>query len=307
MRTLISHRLLGLRLDCCDASGVASFRRTFLPTQWIARGAHERRPDARQRRPRHHDLRRAGSKGHEPCRIDIHIDTKGPVNIFNCSSALPAAEPPTQPSPPPSRYGCEPISPGQCVPLAIGAKPKQSLRTKLDALLANTEVPSAVAAGFFQHARRFAAGRPAATALETQVFDLFRSMPPEQKAILSCSVASFDGIKREERDRLFDAAISQNVDSPLDAETLATAFVRELTSRVGSQVFGDVLALDQERPGATGSSTPPAPRVSKSSCASAPSMGCAPTNSRRRSIPAITCHRRCSSTARRSWSMARRS
>jgi hypothetical protein len=130
--------------------------------------------------------------------IDIRIETQGPVNIYNCTSAPPCLEPPA-PSPP--EPCTKPIAPGQCVPLSIGSKPKQSLRTKLDSLLANTTVPSAVASAFFQHARRFAAGRAPANALETEVFDFFRALPAQMKSILSCSAAAFDGITPSERQR----------------------------------------------------------------------------------------------------------
>jgi hypothetical protein len=123
------------------------------------------------------------------------------------------------------------------------------LRTKLDSLLQNTKVPSAIAGGFFQHARRFSAGQSAANPLETEVFSFFRTLPPELKSILSCSVASFDGITRDERDRLFDPSIPQNPNVPLDADALATAFVKEIKQRVGVQVFDDPHALEQERPG----------------------------------------------------------
>jgi hypothetical protein len=135
------------------------------------------------------------------------------------------------------------------VPLSIGSKPKQSLRTKLDSLLHNTRVPSAIAGGFFQHARRFSAGQAPANALETEVFRFFQSLPADMKSILSCSVASFDGIAPGERNRLFDPSIPQNPNVPLDADMLATAFVKEITQRVGVQVFEDPHALEQERPG----------------------------------------------------------
>jgi hypothetical protein len=124
------------------------------------------------------------------------------------------------------------VAPGQCVPLAIGSKPKQSLRTKLDALLQNAPVPSAIGSAFFQHARRFDAGHAPANPLEAEVFGFFGSLSPDMRSILACSVASFDGIAAGERDRLFDPSISQDPNAALDAETLATAFVRELKQRV---------------------------------------------------------------------------
>jgi hypothetical protein len=192
-----------------------------------------------------------GGKSTEPvgapnCRVDIHIESDGPVNIYNCTAGPPCPEP----CPPPlAECPTGPIAPGQCVPLSIGAKPKQSLRHKLDALLQNTRVPSAIAAGFFQHARRFAAGQSPANPLESEVFGFFQTLPPDMKSILACSVSSFDGITQDERSQLFDPSVSQDPNVPLDADTLATAFVKEITQRVGVQVFEDPHALEQERPG----------------------------------------------------------
>ncbi|MCU1376763.1 MAG: hypothetical protein JWO68_4049 [Actinomycetia bacterium] len=191
----------------------------------------------------------AGDNGAH-CRVDIRIDTPATVNIYNCTSGPPCPERRDDPRPPPAQEcAAGPIAPGQCVPLAIGSKPKQSLRTKLDSLLQNTRVPSAIASGFFQHARRFSTGQPAANPLETEVFSFFRTLPPESKSILACSVSSFDGITRAERDRLFASSIPQNPNVPLDADALATAFVKEINQRVGVQVFDDPHALEQERPG----------------------------------------------------------
>ena len=177
--------------------------------------------------------------------VEIKIEAGGDVNIYNCSDAPPS------PDPCGPRSECPPcaVAPGQCVPLAIGSKPKQSLRTKLDALLQNAPVPSAIGSAFFHHSRRFLAGHAPANPLEAEVFGFFHSLPSDMRSILSCSVASFDGISADERDRLFDDSISQDPSDPLDAETLATAFVRELKQRVGTEVFGDPDALDQERPG----------------------------------------------------------
>lgn len=203
----------------------------------VERGSGTERPD------RASSESRTGRDG--CCRIDIKIEADGDVNIYNCSNA----PPPPDPCAPPSE--CPPcaVAPGQCVPLSIGSKPKQSLRTKLDALLQNAPVPSAIGSAFFHHSRRFLAGHAPANPLEAEVFGFFDSLPPDMRSILSCSVASFDGIAADERDRLFDRSISQDPNAPLDADTLATAFVHELKQRVGDGVFGDPHALGQERPG----------------------------------------------------------
>ncbi len=202
------------------------------------RGSHSGEPASQSLEP--------GRQGDPPCRIDIRIESQGDVNIYNCSSAAPCPE--TSPPPVPE-CTTHPIAPGQCVPLSIGSKPKQSLRMKLDSLLQHTRVPSAIASGFFQHARRFAAGHAPANPLESKVFGFFDSLPTGMKSILSCSVASFDGIAQSERNQLFDPSIAQDANVPLDADTLATAFVHELKQRVGVQVFDEPHALEEERPG----------------------------------------------------------
>lgn len=201
------------------------------------RGSRTRKPTPEPTKPE--------SSAH--CCVDIRIENQGPINIYSCTSAPPGPAPCPEPCPPECPTG--PIAPGQCIPLSIGSKPKQSLRTKLDSLLQNTQVPSAIASGFFQHARRFSAGQTPANLLETEVFGFFQTLPADMKSILSCSVNSFDGITSDERNRLFDPSIPQNPNVPLDADTLATAFVKEITQRVGVQVFGDPHALEQERPG----------------------------------------------------------
>ncbi len=186
----------------------------------------------------------ASRKGHDACcAVEINIESEGDVNIYNCSPGA------AQPSPPGPEGPGGVIAPGQCVPLSIGSKPKQSLRTKLDALLEETRVPSAIGAAFFQHSRRFLAGASPHDSLEGEVFELFESLPGELQSILSCSVASFDGIAESERTVLLDPSIPQDAAVAIDAETLASAFVRELKERVGAEAFDDPHALEAERPG----------------------------------------------------------
>ena len=64
------------------------------------------------------------------CRCDspIQITNTGDVNVYPCTSDRDES-----PCPPIcSDCSADPIAPGQCVPLGIGAKPKQSQRSKLD-------------------------------------------------------------------------------------------------------------------------------------------------------------------------------
>ena len=62
-----------------------------------------------------------------------------------------------------------------CIPVLPGSKPKQSRRHKLDRLLANTRVPSALGAWFFHLARRYLAGKEAANAQEERTFIRLRN------------------------------------------------------------------------------------------------------------------------------------
>ena len=101
----------------------------------------------------------------------------------------------------------------------------------------------------FHHARRFTAGQSPANPFEQRAFQLFGSLSPELRSILSCSVASFDAIPRSERNRLFDPTLPTDVSTPLDGETLATAFLQEIKQRVSLDVFQNEVAVEQERPG----------------------------------------------------------
>src|SRR5712692_4515010 len=74
------------------------------------------------------------------CDIDIHIDSRGDVNIYNCSTPSGTSQPP--PTCPP----CFPPS-GACIPVAAGAKHKLSREYKLATLADRVRVPSSLAAG----------------------------------------------------------------------------------------------------------------------------------------------------------------
>jgi hypothetical protein len=185
------------------------------------------------------DLATSEQRRHACC-IDICIESKGDVNIYNCTAPPPKDEQAGGENP------CPPPVEGACLPVGLGAKPKQSRERKLDTLLGNTRVPSALAGSFFHTARRFNAGQTAANPLEESAFNLMRSLPPELKGLLSCAVGSFDSIPKGQRDRLF---VSFDPNLPIDAESLGTVFAKELVQRVGDQVFGNPNAVEEERPG----------------------------------------------------------
>ena len=96
------------------------------------------------------------------------------------------------------------------MPLALGAKPKQSLESKLQHLLSNVprnslsnrqqatgqilfsanSIPSTLAASYIQLSRRFLAGKQPANALEQQVFAALSTLSPDLRGVLSCIVNS---------------------------------------------------------------------------------------------------------------------
>ncbi len=180
------------------------------------------------------------------CTINIKIKSSGDVNIYNCA-AQPAAEPPCPP--PPTDDPCPPGVPGACVPVSLGAKPKQSRRNKLDKLLANNRVPSTLGASFFHMTRRFLAGKTAANALEERGFATLRSLPKEIRRVLSCASDSLDSLSGGERDRLFATGLLPSIDQPVNLEQLATAFAQEVADRVGLQAFDNPACATTEHPG----------------------------------------------------------
>jgi hypothetical protein len=191
-------------------------------------------------------VERTSTRGSTACGCaGVQVTTTGVVNVYACGGAG------DEPGRPDHRCRCstDPVAPGQCVPLAVGAKPKQSQRTKLDTLLAASPVPSALAAAFVQTSRRYQAGRSPANALEHEAFGVLAALPEQLQATLACALRSFDALPAVERDQLVDTTLLEDLDTPVDAARLGTAVAREVTARVGDSVFGDPQAATQERPG----------------------------------------------------------
>jgi hypothetical protein len=181
------------------------------------------------------------------CEIDIHIESRGDVNIYNCSA--PSSVQPCPPQPCAEEFPPLPPAEGACVPVALGAKPKQSRKRKIERLLENKPVPSSLAASFFHLSRRFLDGRTAANAFEKDVFRFLTSLPPETKGVLSCAVDSFDSLPVNDRNRLFPSSLGLDSNTPLDPTTLAEAFAQEIREQVGTQVLGAPTGFDEEQPG----------------------------------------------------------
>ena len=180
------------------------------------------------------------------CHIDIRIESRGDVSIYNCTAPRPSGEP----CPPPKDdHVCPPVAQGACVPASLGSKPKQSRRRKLDKLLANARVPSALGASFFQLTRRYLAGKTAANALEGRAFATLRRLSPDLQRVLACARDSFESLSSSERDRLFASGLLSNIDQPIEVATLTQAFAQEIIQNVGLQVFGDTGCPAQEHAG----------------------------------------------------------
>jgi len=189
------------------------------------------------------------------CRIDISIASQGDVNIYNCSSPKSGGEP-CPPPPQDDDHVCPPTATGACVPASLGAKPKQSRQRKLEKLLANTRVPSSLAASFFHLARRFLAGKAPANELEQSVFATLSGLSPDLKRVCACARDSFDSLSSGDRDRLF-VDLQHGIDQPLTVDELTQAFAQEIVDNVGILEFDDAACATQEHPGQV--RTPPFP------------------------------------------------
>ena len=129
------------------------------------------------------------------CHVDIHIKNKGDVHVHAC-----CADEKGTPEPPCPGEGVPPRTLGACIPLGLGCKPKQSRTHKLERLRARTSIPSAMAASFFQTARRHLAGFDAANDFEAAVFPVFEHMSPWVRAVLACAVDSYETTEPDMRD-----------------------------------------------------------------------------------------------------------
>jgi len=184
----------------------------------------------------------AGAAG---CRVDIQIKSKGDVHVHACGCA--GDKGPTTPPPCPND-GRPPSTEGACIPLGLGCKPKQSRAHKLERLRARNRVPSALAASFFQTARRHLAGSSPANDFEAAVFPVFTGMSPSVRGVLACAVDSYETTPPDLRDAGLDPAILADPAKPVDTAALAAAVIHEITLLAAETAFGDSAAIE-ERPG----------------------------------------------------------
>ncbi len=179
-----------------------------------------------------------GANSKRCCDIDIRIDCRGDVNIYNCATPSGTSQPPDCPPCPPTY--------GTCIPVVAGAKHKLSRDQKLNRLAEGVPVPSALAAGAMHMIRRFLLGKTPANPLEVAAFATLRTI---SRDILSCTLAAFDAAPLHQRNRLFVQSLLLDPNQPLGEAALTTALGQEIVQRIGVQVFGDPNGVDEERPG----------------------------------------------------------
>jgi hypothetical protein len=177
------------------------------------------------------------------CAVTFNVETTGNINIYNCSNAAKDKD-----------CGCNDdtdtgtTATGACVPASLGAKPKQSQKTKLDRLLKNNPVASAFAASFIHTCKRYSAGKTAANSLEVTMFKKFDNLSPQNKKLLKCTAKSADTLSGKHKS-LFAGSLMQDIDMPVTENTLAAAFEKEITSLVSGLALGNNAAPLEERPG----------------------------------------------------------
>jgi hypothetical protein len=176
------------------------------------------------------------------CAVTFNVETTGTINIYNCGNAGKDKD-----------CGCtddEPSSTatGACVPVSLGAKPKQSQKSKLDRLLKNNPVASAFAASFIHTCKRYIAGKTAANPLEVTMFKKFDTLSPQNKKLLKCTSKSADTLSSKHKSLLADS-LMQDINTPVNEISLADAFEKEITTLVSGLALGNYAAPLEERPG----------------------------------------------------------
>jgi hypothetical protein len=163
----------------------------------------------------------------------IHIYDCREVHLHNCA-------------PPKHDCSCKPEAHGTCIPVVAGAKHKMSRTMKMTELAEKVRVPSAMATTIMHMARRFVGGATPANPLETAAFPLLNSISRE---MLSCTVAGFDNLPTQQRQKLFVDSLPVEADKPITEAMLIDALSKEIRDRAALQAFGDAAAGEQERPG----------------------------------------------------------
>lgn len=176
------------------------------------------------------------------CAVTFNVETTGTINIYNCSNATKDKD-----------CGCNDDEPGgtatgACVPVSLGAKPKQSQKSKLNRLLKNNPAASAFASSFIHTCKRYSAGKTAANSLEVAMFKKFDTLSPQNKKLLKCTAKSVDTLSAKHKS-LFAGSLMQDIDTPVNENTLAAAFEKEIKAVVSGLALGNTEAPLEERPG----------------------------------------------------------
>lgn len=174
------------------------------------------------------------------CNFRFEIKAAGDVNINNYCTP----DKNGNAMPPPGDHCFPPYE--ACLPVIPGAKQKQSRKYKLSSLANRVRVPSAIAACTLHAARRFLLGKDADNPLEAALFSTFGKMSP---GILSCTVSAFDSMLPHERTQLFAQSLVLDPNDAIDEEMLTNALSKEILQHVGLNVFGNINAAEEERPG----------------------------------------------------------
>jgi len=178
------------------------------------------------------------------CSVTININTSGPVNIYNCGKEAGDKGCKDQES---TDQECS-TAKGACVPASLGAKPKQSQEQKLNRLLKNNPVPSALAASFLHTCKRFIAGKKAANELESKMFNTFEGLSPEIKKILKCTLRSYDDLPSKYK-ALFAGNLMRDINTAVSPDSLGQAFGQEISGIINTTILGNREAPLVEVPG----------------------------------------------------------
>jgi hypothetical protein len=192
---------------------------------------------------RHGRKREESNKSQQPrrpkshgCGISFNIHCKGDVNIYNCPKDCGSQSP------------CD-ADIGGCIPVVAGAKHKLSRAQRLHGIATKGGVPSGLAAGTLHMLRRFLVGKSAANAMEAAVFAGFSHMSPAVTDVMRCASSAYEDLPADQRGLLVGTRLNLELDEPLTPAALSDAWARELSQRLALQLFGDIAAADQARPG----------------------------------------------------------
>lgn len=179
--------------------------------------------------------------GHGCCEFTIDVKKIKTLNIECSPGQAPTPQPPSD-----TQEECPPRAEGACIPLGLGSKPKQSLKTKVERLVDDNPASSVLAAAVVHQARRYLSDRAPGNELEASVFEVFDSLSPTLRGALACTLETFDGLPKDQRDNLFNPEVLANFDQPLDRAELADLLVRELEVRTANEVFDEAGCTEQD-------------------------------------------------------------